>query len=907
MPRRIITIRFIFVFVLCGIFAQAQGIITTIAGGGQFQVTGIGGPATNVPLGLIQGVATDRQGNVYASDASNFLVVKIAPTGMLTIVAGNGTAGTGGDGGPATSASLQAPGALAIDATGNVFIADRLRVRKVTPQGVISTFAGGLTGGDSGDGGPATQASLGSPIGLAFDSSGNLYLTTACRVRKVTPQGIISAFSGVPNGSCTPVDGPPGINSLDFPSGLAMDQNGVMYISEPLSSGRPGRILRLGTDGVMTTIAGGSVLGSSGDGGPATAATLTAPTGVALDSAGNLYFSDSYRIREITTDGIIHTVTGTGTSDFSSDQGPASLAGISAPTGVATDAFGNVYIADSTNFRIRKIDSSGIITTYAGNGNFGFAGEGVQARDAVLNSPYGIVVDSAGNVLFSENSNHRIRKIAPNGVITTIAGGSAAGFAGDGGPAAQSLLSEPRGLSLDHAGNLYIVDSPRVRKIDLNGIITTVAGNGGAPVFDTGDGGRAVDAPLSSVSDIALDGQGNLYIAESFSLHGASAVWALRRVSPDGTISTFASEQGAVLVWIAVDTAGTVRASEASFGDGTFFLTAISIAPDGTISYGLPQSPCGNAGKGAWDAQGNFYLPESYVPSSAPFPGPRSGCIYNAVLQISPAGVVTTVAGMSPQAGFAGDGGPATQALLNGPSAVAFDAAGNLYITDTGNNRIRKVFLNPASGLFQPSLQKTLQPGYYIAAVTLGQGEHPGYWGMQVSGSSGVLDGGYNFGGTIQQSNRPPGYGGFYVPSAESVHFHIDAQAADGSGSSAVALGVQLLDASKNPLIDPIFGGTAVDFTRPLSPGYYTMIVTGGANSPLENFQVSMVAPGFAGAANFGGFAAPGSVGFGAFYLASPQQVSIQVYGQPALGVDAAGALRLTLYDANRNVIATVP
>ena len=148
----------------------------------RFQVTGIGGPATNVPLGLIQGVATDRQGNVYASDASNFLVVKIAPSGVLTIVAGNGTAGTGGDDGPATSASLQAPGALAIDAAGNVFIADRLRVRKVTPQGIISTYAGGLTGGDSGDGGPATQASLGSPIGLAVDSGGNLYLTTACRV-----------------------------------------------------------------------------------------------------------------------------------------------------------------------------------------------------------------------------------------------------------------------------------------------------------------------------------------------------------------------------------------------------------------------------------------------------------------------------------------------------------------------------------------------------------------------------------------------------------------------------------------------------------------------------------------------------------------------------------------------------
>ena len=262
---------------------------------------------------------------------------------------------------------------------------------------------------------------------------------------------------------------------------------------------------------------------------------------------------------------------------------------------------------------------------------------------------------------------------------------------------------------------------------------------------------------------------------------------------------------------------------------------------------------------------------------------------------------------MSPQAGFAGDDGPATQALLNSPLAVAFDAAGNLYIADAGNNRIRKVFLNPASGLFQPSLQKTLQPGYYIAAVTLGQGEHPGYWGMQVSGSAGVLDGGYNFGGAIQQANRPAGYGAFYVPSAETVEFHVYGEAADGSSSSTVALGVQLLDASKNPLADLKFGGTAVDFAQALSPGFYILTVNGVANSPLENFQVSMVAPGFAGAAYFGGFVAPGSGGFGSFYLAAPQQVSIQVYGQPSLGVDAAGGLRLTLYDANRNVISTVP
>ena len=595
--------------------AQAQGIINTIAGGGQFQVTGIGGPASSVPLGLIQGVTTDRQGNVYASDASNFLVVKIAPSGVLTIVAGNGTAGTGGDGGPATSALLQTPGSLAVDTAGNVFFVDGNRVRKVTPQGIISTFAGSLTPGDSGDGGPATQALLSSPQGLAVDTGGNLYVSSGCRVRKVTPQGIISAFAG--NGQCstTVVEGVPALNSpLNSPSGLAIDQNGVMYIAQL----QDGRIRRVGTDGIITTIAGASGRGVSGDGGPATAAMLNAPTGLALDSAGDLYISDNYRIREITTNGIIHTVTGSGTPNFTGDQGPASLATISPPTGVATDASGDVYIADSANFRVRKIDSSGIITTYAGSGNLGFAGDGGQARDAVLNTPWGIVVDPAGNVLFSDAGNHRVRKIAPNGVITTIAGGSAPGFAGDGGPATQALLNGPLGLALDPAGNLYVADSQnrRVRKIDPDGIITTVAGNGpptNPSAFDSGDGGRAVDATLSSVNDIALDTQGNLYILENLLL----AQWAIRHVSPDGMITTFASGLGENLESIAVDAKGNVYVSaEApqSFIGVPTVGSAFGIAADGQTHFAVPGS-CGTPVKGAVDAQGNFYLPEASRPT----------------------------------------------------------------------------------------------------------------------------------------------------------------------------------------------------------------------------------------------------------------------------------------------------
>lgn len=308
--------------VFCAAFVHAQGTITTIAGGGQFQVTGVGSPATNVPLGGIGGVATDPQGNVYAVDATNFIVVKIATTGVLTIVAGNGTGGTGGDGGPATNAPFQGPGALAADASGNLFFADGFRVRKVTTQGIISTVAGSdklPNTGYSGEGGPATQASLGRPQGIAVDTRGNLYIADSNRILKVNAQGIISTVAG--NGQCCDTtDGVPATSvAVPFPSGVAVDQQGVIYIAQTLTS----RIRRVGTDGIITTIAGGFGDGYSGDGGPATAAMLYAPNGIALDGSGNLYIADllNNRVRRVSPDGIIRTIAGTGVANFTGDQG----------------------------------------------------------------------------------------------------------------------------------------------------------------------------------------------------------------------------------------------------------------------------------------------------------------------------------------------------------------------------------------------------------------------------------------------------------------------------------------------------------------------------------------------------------------------------------------------------------
>jgi sugar lactone lactonase YvrE len=704
--------------------------------------------------------------------------------------------------------------------------------------------------------------------------------TGGARILKVTPQGAISTVAG--GGQCCGItDGVPAIGAfLAGPLGVVVDQSGVIYFTEESS-----RVRRVGTDGIIITIAGGKGVGYSGDGGPAVAATLNQPSGIALDSAGNLYISDTQnnRIRRVTPDGIIRTIAGTGVANFTGDGGHASLATLNEPAGIALDGSGNVYIADSLNFRVRRVDPAGTISTYAGNGNLGFTGDGGPARDAVLGLSYssGVLVDPSGNVYVCDAGNNRVRKIAPNDIITTVAGGAARGFAGDGGPATQALLNFAGfgALALDGAGNLYIADSGnlRVRKVDSSGTITTFAGNGTFAANGSGDGGPAVSASFASPRGLAFDAKGNLYIVD-----GAN----IRVVSPFGTITAFAS--GLLFTGpIAVDAVGNVYASVVlpqSVTGGK----VIRISPDGKPTDVV--SNTFGTGQMAFDSQGNMYVPDTH----------------SSVFLVSPTGTQTVVAGTA-QPGFSGDDGPAALAQLNEPTAVTLDSAGNLYIADSGNGRIRKVFLNPASGLFQPTLQTTLQPGYYIATVTLGQGEHPGYWGMQVVAPVGVLAGGFNLGGTIQQRSLPPGFGAVYVPLSEAVHFHVDAQAADGSSNSTVGLGVQLLDASRNPVIGEQFGGTSVDFTQTLTTGFYVVEVRGGNSSPIENFQMGMTTGQFAAGAVAGGFADANTVGFGAFYLTAAQQVTIQVFGQPSYGADGAGGLRLTLLDAGRNVIASVP
>jgi uncharacterized protein YjdB/RPA family protein len=332
---------------------------------------------------------------------------------IITTFAGNGTLGYSGDGGAATAAELYAPWGVAVDGSGNVYIADQLnnRIRKVDPSGFISTFAGNGTLGYSGDGGAATAAELRTPTGVAVDGSGNVYIADNgnSRIRKVDPTGVISTFAG----------------------------NGTY--------------------------------GYSGDGGAATAAHLYGPFVVAFDGAGNVYIADCYnsRIRKVDPSGVISTFAGNGTLGYSGDGGAATDAQLVYPFGVAVDGSGNVYIADANNSRIRKVDPTGVISTFAGNGTYGYSGDGGAATAAELSSPVGVSVDGGGNVYIADYYNNLIRKVDLSGVISTIAGNGTLGYSGDGGAATAAELNYPTGVAVDGGGNVYIADqyNYRIRKV----------------------------------------------------------------------------------------------------------------------------------------------------------------------------------------------------------------------------------------------------------------------------------------------------------------------------------------------------------------------------------------------------------------------------------------------------------
>ena len=633
---------------------DATGTITTITGTGEYGFGGDGGPASQAQLAFPDDVAADRAGNVYIADRYNYRIRKVDATGTITTFAGTGEYGFGGDGGPARRAQLSEPGGIALDVAGNVYIADTYnhRIRKVDAAGTITTIAGSGERGFSGDGGPASQAQLSAPFDVAADGSGNVYFAdyTNHRIRKVDAAGTITTFAGTGETGFSPDEGPAVEASLGYPRGVAVDGAGNVYISPgglgigkvdstgtittiagtgggfggdggPASQARfhepfgvavdvagnlyiadsgNHRIRKVDATGTITTIAGRTF---SGDGGPASQAQLSEPEGVAADRAGNLYISDSnnHRIRKVDFAGTITTIAGTRESGFSGDGGPASQAQLGYPRGVAVDGLGNLYIGDRNNQRIRKVDLTGTITTIAGTGEYGFGGDGGPASQARFREPFGVAVDGLGNLYIGDRNNQRIRKVDLTGTITTIAGTGERGFGGDGGPASQAQLSEPEGVAVDEAGNLYIADSfnDRIRKVDATGTITTIAGTG--EYGFGGDGGPASQAQFRHPTGVAVDGLGNLYIVDGFNNR-------IRKVDATGTITTiagsgergFAGDSGPAVeaaldlpVDAAVDRAGYVYIADwlnhviRKLAPMTGPVTTVPVIPGGSGSFSI--------------------------------------------------------------------------------------------------------------------------------------------------------------------------------------------------------------------------------------------------------------------------------------------------------------------------------
>lgn len=662
--------------------------------------------ATQISISLVDGIAVDAKDNIYLSLRDNNAITKIDAKGGVTPIAGTGKSGFGGDGGLAINADLKIPAGLTFDKEGNLYIADREnhRVRKVDTKGIITTVAGNGTAGFGGDGGPATQASLNLPSGIVFDENGNLYIADRSnnRVRVIDSQGIIQTFAGTGAEGFQGDGGPARQAVLDKPFGLAVDNKRNLYIADRNNN----RIRKVDPSGNIATIAGDGGFFFSGDNGPATRASVAGPTGVATDSSGNLYIADrnNNRVRMVDPQGMIHTVAGTGQRDYNGDSEVARETNLYLPFGVTIDRKENLLVIDRSNNRIRRINLvKGKVETVAGNGVKRLHGDGGPANGASLSFPHGIVVDSKDNVIFSDKANNRIRKITPDGIITTIAGDGTRGTLGNGGPALKGALYTPTNLSINHKDELFFT-SPSgfvsiVRKIDTKGFIYHYVGTADEKymkaIKDSPDKGRSAESkisPVTQISDLAMDNHGNLFIADRIN-HQIRKVDALKNVTTiAGTgDSDYTGDGGPAVkanfrdpLSIAVDKEGNIYVGDAANNrirkiDTKGIIS--SIAGNGDHEDNGDGGPAISAGIKGVDDMAISPSGELYI----------SGSNSHVVRKINKDGTIQTVAGHTSEQGFSGDGGPGASALLKNPVAIAFDSKGNLYISDMGNNLIRKV------------------------------------------------------------------------------------------------------------------------------------------------------------------------------------------------------------------------
>jgi sugar lactone lactonase YvrE len=692
------------------------GDMAIAAGNGTLGYSGDGGPAISAALNGPEGVFVDGSGNIFIADTQNSVIREVtATTGNISTVAGTGTAGYGGDGGPASGAGLYDPYGVFVDGSGNIFIADtdNCLIRKVS-GGNISTVAGDykLGCGYFGDGALATGAQLGVPEGVFADPAGNIFIadTDNSVIREVTiANGYIQTVVGVSydfesNDICNySGDGNPAADAqLCLPSGVYVDASEDMYIADWGNS----VIREVVAGGNIETVAGDNALGAgySGDGAAATSAQLNYPNGIFVDSSGDILIADNYNfvIREVTaSNGYIETVIGNKFLAYSGDGGTAVNAELNYPGGVFVDGSDDIFIADSVSSVIREVvAATGGIQTVAGNATdcsapTAVCGDGGLSASAQLNNPYGVFVDPNGNILIADTEDNRIRVVntsttaaltfwgitIPAGEIATVAGTGTQGYGGDGAAATSAELFSPYGVFVDSAENIFIADKGNhaIREVAAaTGIITTVAGTPTMMCSDSttpcGDGGPATSAKLSFPDAVFVDSSENIYIADT----GDNRIRVVNTSAQPVTIAGVAIPTGDIAT---VAGSGT----EGYLGDGAAATNAELAGPSAVFV----------------DTTGDIFITDT-----------ANEVIREVVASAMPPWLIATVAGDNALgAGYSGDAGQSTSAQLNTPSALFGDSNGNLFVADTDNSRIRELVPTIVPPTAAPPPAQTTSPG----------------------------------------------------------------------------------------------------------------------------------------------------------------------------------------------------
>jgi sugar lactone lactonase YvrE len=622
---------------LPGALEQPSGGQIVLIAGDVGAAGGVDGPIAVARFTALAGVTVDGRGNVYVSDGH--AVRKISTDGVVTTVAGLASEWGDADGAGAT-ARFNSPQGLATDAAGNVYVADRdnQSIRKITPGGMVSTLAGSSSSMGANDG-SGIRARFFRPCGVAVDGAGNVFVadTRNYTVRKISPAGVVSTIAGRAEEAGS-TNGPGAVARFASPQGIAVDAAGNVYVTDFDSHA----IRRISASGVVTTLAGSSM--GSADGAGATA-QFAYPSGLAIDKDGNLYVGDSHSltIRKVTHGGTVTTVAGLADHGGTED-GPGSTARFSSVHAVAVDRVGNVYATDDAYTQsgganryvkpgpsgtVRRIDTTGVVTTIAGHrSDLDPSPDGVGAA-ARFESPSGIVADRDGTMYVADAPASTVRKITAAGEVTTFAG--KAGVMGNtDGFRTEARFGQPTDIALDSAGTMYLTDPVAgvIRKITADGLVSTFAGSAGSKGAVDGVGGAA---RFNAPTGISLDDHGNLYVTDE---------WAntIRKITSAGDVTTLAGKAGE-------------RGSTDGPADRARFVVPAGITVD---------------------RNGNVYV-----------------CDYGnrTIREITPGGEVSTLAGRPGSQARADGIGPAAQ--LSGPLAIAADGAGNLYVSDA--NTIRQI------------------------------------------------------------------------------------------------------------------------------------------------------------------------------------------------------------------------